>query len=118
MSLKEGHNTTRPPFFEGSNFAYWKSRMEYYLRTEVDMWFSVTEGFTEPTDENGKVLESSRWSPDQKWKSQANAKAVVTLQCGLSSEQLIKVGPYHSAKEPWDKLIELNEGIKDSRVAK
>ncbi|XP_074557881.1 uncharacterized protein LOC141813795 [Curcuma longa] len=118
MSLKEGHSTTRPPFFEGSNFAYWKSRMEYYLKTEVDMWFSVTEGFTEPTDENGKVLESSRWSPDQKWKSQANAKAVVTLQCGLSSEQLIKVGPFRSAKELWDKLIELNEGTKDSRVAK
>ncbi|XP_074575270.1 uncharacterized protein LOC141831762 [Curcuma longa] len=90
MSLKEGHSTTRPPFFEGSNFTYWKSRMEYYLRTEVDMWFSVTEGFTEPTDENGRVLESSRWSADQKWKSQANAKAVVTMQCGLSSEQLIK----------------------------
>ncbi|XP_074556829.1 uncharacterized protein LOC141812719 [Curcuma longa] len=118
MSLKEGHSTTRPPYFEGSNFTYWKSHMEYYLRTEVDMWFSVTEGFSEPTDENGRVLESSRWSADQKWKSQANAKAVVTMQCGLSFEQLIKVGPFRSAKELWDKLIELNEGTKDSRVAK
>ena len=117
MSMKEGHSTSRPPFYEGSNFAYWKSRMEHYLMTEIDMWFSITEGFMAPT-ENGKMLESSRWTVEQKMKAQANAKAIVTLQCGLSSEQLNKVGPFKSAKDLWDKLIELNEGTKDSRIAK
>ena len=85
--------------------------------TKIDMWFLITEGFTMPT-EDGKVLESSKWAVEQKMKAQANAKAIMALQCGLSSKQLNKVRPFKSAQDLWDKLIELNEGTKDSRIAK
>ncbi|MCQ7222075.1 hypothetical protein NP006_23525, partial [Salmonella enterica] len=61
--------------------------------TEIENWFSVTEGFIAPT-QGGKVLESSKWSMEQKVKAQANAKATVTLQCGLSPDQLNKIGPF------------------------
>ncbi|XP_074590609.1 uncharacterized protein LOC141846459 [Curcuma longa] len=118
MAMQEGYSTQRPPYFDGNNFAYWRSRMEYYLMTEIDMWFSVMEGFTAPKDAEGKVLESAQWTTEQKRKAQANAKATVTLQCGLAKDQLNKVGPFSSARDLWNKLIELNEGTRDSRIAK
>ncbi|XP_074569703.1 uncharacterized protein LOC141826360 [Curcuma longa] len=118
MAMKEGFSTNRPPFFDGSDFQYWRSRMEYYLKTDISMWFSVREGFVPPKDEEGKELDSSRWSAEQTRKGQADAKAVVTLQCGISKDQLNKVGPFTSAKELWNKLIELHEGTRDSRIAK
>ncbi|XP_074557046.1 uncharacterized protein LOC141813034 [Curcuma longa] len=92
--------------------------MEYYLKTDITMWFAVKEGFTPPRDEEGKELDSSRWSAEQTRKGQADAKAVVTLQCGINKDQLIKVGPFTSAKDLWNKLIELHEGTRDSRIAK
>ncbi|XP_074575241.1 uncharacterized protein LOC141831737 [Curcuma longa] len=118
MAMKEGFSTNRPPFFDGADFQYWRSRMEYYLKTDISMWFSVKEGFTPPRDEEGKELDSSRWSAEQTRKGQADAKAVVTLQCGINKDQLIKVGPFTSAKDLWNKLIELHEGTRDSRIAK
>ncbi|XP_074560181.1 uncharacterized protein LOC141816265, partial [Curcuma longa] len=118
MAMKEGFSTNRPPFFDGADFQYWRSRMEYYLKTDISMWFSVKEGFTPPRDEEGKELDSSRWSMEQTRKGQADAKAVVTLQCGINKDQLIKVGPFTSAKDLWNKLIELHEGTRDSRIAK
>ena len=92
--------------------------MEYYLKTDISMWFSVKEGFSPPKDEEGKELDSSRWSTEQTRKGQADAKAVVTLQCGIAKDQLVKVGPFTSAKDLWNKLIELQEGTRDSRIAK
>lgn len=48
----------------------------------------------------------------------ANTKAILTLQCGLSPEQLSKVGLFSSAKKLWEQLIELYEGTRDSRITK
>ena len=116
--MREGFSTNRPPYFEGADFQYWKGRMEYYLKTDIAMWFSVKEGYTPPRDEEGKELESSRWSTEQLRKAQADAKAMVTLQCGIAKDQLVKVGPFTSARDLWNKLIELQEGTRDSRIAK
>lgn len=42
----------------------------------------------------------------------------ITLQCRLALEQLNKVGSCRSAKKLWNKLIELNEVMKDSKISK
>ncbi|XP_042467579.1 uncharacterized protein LOC122050767 [Zingiber officinale] len=91
--------------------------MEYYLMIEIGMWFPIIEGFM-ALMKDGKILESSTWTGEQKLKAQACAKAIMTLQYGLSSEQLNKIRLFKSAKDLWDKLIELNEGTKDLRIAK
>ncbi|XP_074586970.1 uncharacterized protein LOC141842889 [Curcuma longa] len=79
---------------------------------------AIVDGFENPKDESGKPLPTTSWTKEICKKAQANAKATTTLQCGLSKDQLSKIGPFNSAKELWEKLIELNEGSSDSRRAK
>lgn len=84
----------------------------------VKNWFIVKRDFTFPRDEFGQPLEFDKWTSDTKKKAQENAQATTTLQCGLAQEQLSKVGPFDSAKELWDKFVELHEGTCDSQIAK
>lgn len=101
IPTQEWYSTTRLLFFYGINFSYRRSCMEFYLMTQ----FSIKEGFQFPFDGEEKQLESNRWSMGGKSKGQVNSKAIVTLQCGLASEQLTKVNLFNSVKEMWEKLI-------------
>lgn len=69
-------------------------------------------------DNFGDVLELSKWIIELKSKAQANAKAILTLQCGLAPNQLDKVSPFKNAKEIWKKFIKLYESTRDSHIAK
>ena len=43
--MPEGHSITRPPFFNGTNYPYWKSRMEVFLRAnDYEIWKVVKFG--------------------------------------------------------------------------
>ncbi|XP_042467278.1 probable phospholipid hydroperoxide glutathione peroxidase [Zingiber officinale] len=92
--------------------------MEYYLMNDIENWFSVVDGFEKPKDGSGAPLPTKDWTKEMAKKAQANAKATTTLQYGLSKEQLSKVRSFNSAKELWEKFIELNEGSSESRRAK
>ncbi|MCQ7506103.1 hypothetical protein NP150_23610, partial [Salmonella enterica] len=119
MSQLEGYSTARPPLYNGDDFPYWKRRMEVYLKTDIEQWFSVRRGYATPVDDRtGKLLEPEDWNPEMKKKAQVDNKALNTLQCGLTKEELNRVGPFDTAKELWDKLIELHEGTNDSKVTK
>ena len=32
--VAEGHSISRPPFFDGSDYSYWKNRMQVFLRAQ------------------------------------------------------------------------------------
>ncbi|XP_074583516.1 uncharacterized protein LOC141839623 [Curcuma longa] len=116
MSYVEGHSTVRPPLFNGDDFVYWRSRMEYYLKTQVQTWIIIKTGFTLPTDDKGIPVSIDKWTPEIMRAIEADAKATQILQCGLSKEELNRVGPFISAKDLWDKLIELHEGTTDTKI--
>ena len=41
----EGLSPSKPPFFNGSDFNYWRSRMDRYLRSlDFDLWYIITKG--------------------------------------------------------------------------
>ncbi|XP_074559153.1 uncharacterized protein LOC141815095 [Curcuma longa] len=116
MAQGEGYSTARPPLFNGEDFPYWKRRMEVYLKTDIDQWFAVQTGYTPPMDEGNNVpLKPERWNPTMKKEAQVEYKAQNTLQCGLTKEELNRIGPTESAKELWDKLIKLHEGTSDAK---
>jgi hypothetical protein len=87
------------PPFDGSNFEYWKNRMETYLKAlGVDVWF----------------LFSSRYNSLKKPKTAAqneakrnNKLAIDTIRDGLTDSVKSKVGSCALAKELWDKLQDL-----------
>ena len=118
MSQLEGFSTVRPPLFNGDDFSYWKKRMEVYLKTDYDQWFSVIKAYRPPVDNFGNPLDPEQWTPDMRKKASTENKAINTLHCGLTREELNRVGPHQNAKELWDKLIELHEGTSDAKVQK
>ena len=49
MDKQEGLSTNRDPRFYGSNYAFWKTRMEVYLQSlGMDAWKSVEDGYEFP----------------------------------------------------------------------
>ena len=94
MSQTEGFSTVRPPLFNGDDFPYWKKRMEVYLKTDFDQWMSVTRPYKIPADNSGNILDPEDWTADLKKKASTENKAINTLQCGLTREELNRVGPH------------------------
>ncbi|MQM01830.1 hypothetical protein Taro_034589 [Colocasia esculenta] len=45
QGFAEGQSVTRPPFFDGEDYQYWKMRMECFIRgTDFDLWQITYEG--------------------------------------------------------------------------
>ncbi|XP_042380072.1 uncharacterized protein LOC121972474 [Zingiber officinale] len=75
----------------------------------------VKTGLELPIDDTGKLISCENWNATVIKKVEANTKATYTLQCGLTKEELNRVDPFSSAKELWEKLIELHEGTSDMK---
>ncbi|XP_077232351.1 uncharacterized protein LOC143869055 [Tasmannia lanceolata] len=110
---QEGQSTTRPPYFNGTNYGYWKARMKVFLQQDFQIWKSVQSGYVEPT----KDLEE--WTEGEQQASNVNAKAMNALICALSPEEFNRVTNLQTAKEIWDLLEITHEGtnqVKESKL--
>ncbi|XP_074562772.1 uncharacterized protein LOC141819340 [Curcuma longa] len=79
------------------------------------MWIIIQTGFSIPSESDGTPQSCEFWDSSTRKKIEADAKATQTLQCGLTKEELNRVGPFSSAKDLWTKLIELHEGTSDTK---
>ncbi|XP_042423576.1 uncharacterized protein LOC122011249 [Zingiber officinale] len=116
MAHKEGYNTAHPPLFFGEDFGYWKGRMQYYLKTQVEMWMIIQTGFALPLNNAVKPISCENWDTNLMKKIEVDAKATCTLQYGLTKEELNQVDPFSSTKYLWKKLIELHKGTSDTKI--
>ncbi|XP_042450648.1 uncharacterized protein LOC122035301 [Zingiber officinale] len=92
--------------------------MEVYLKTSFDQWFSITRSYKALVNNAGSPMDPEQWNPEMKKKAQIDFKALSTLQCGLTKEELNHVDPHENAKELWGKLIELHKGAIDAKEGK
>jgi hypothetical protein len=111
MSSHEGTSVTKPPLFNGTNFAFWKVRMRTCLMAlGADVWDVVEIGYIKPV-----VLASK----DDKLEFRFNAKGMNAILNGLAEAKFVKVMHLQTTKEIWDKLIssyEGNEKVKDAKL--
>ena len=65
-TFREGQSTTGPPFFDGNDYAYWKTMMRIYLQVlDYEIWEVVYDGSFMPMFKNeGDDIPkpSSQWS--------------------------------------------------------
>jgi hypothetical protein len=95
----EGNIPNGIPPFDGSNFEYWKNRMETYLKSlGADVWISVASGY------NASMKPKTT---TQKEAKRNNKLTIDTILDGLTDSVKSKVGSCASAKYLWDKLQEL-----------
>lgn len=118
--IAEGGSSNRPPLFDGSNYYFWKGKMELFLRSQDnDMWQVITDGDFVPTTKEGAVKEKSSWSTDEKAQVLLNSKARLFLSCALTMEESERVDECKNAKEVWDTLKIHHEGtshVKETRI--
>ncbi|KAH9780838.1 hypothetical protein KPL71_008242 [Citrus sinensis] len=125
-TFREGQSTTRPPYFDGNDYPYWKTRMRIYLQAlDYEIWEIVNDGPFMPLTENevGEDIPkpSREWNEFEKRKAFLNSKAMNALFCALDKKEFYRVSSCESANEIWHKLEVVYKGtnqVKESKISR
>jgi hypothetical protein len=119
----EGLSSSRPPLFDGTNFATWKTRFRIYARSQgVKVWMAIEDGVVIPTKTVEDVTiekKVSEYTHEEENMMNIAAKAEMVLTSALAEKEYKRVNNCKSAQEMWNKLVVTYEGtidIKDSRM--
>ena len=99
MSGYEG----KVPIFYGSNYAFWKRKMQMHLiAIDLDVWDVVHTGY--------RLEDLVIPSINDKRNIYNNVRAATTIFMGLLEHDFSRVSTMDSAKEIWDTLEQIYEG--------
>ena len=102
-----------PPYFDGSNYAFWKVRMRAFLCSiDEAIWDAVEIGWTKPE------VAKSAWDKTALVASKANSKALNAIFCGVSLDEFYCISQMTIAKEAWQILETTYEGMKKVKDTK
>ena len=111
--MDRSQSLNAPPYFDGSNYAFWKVRMRAFLCSiDEAVWDAVEIGWTKP-----KVAKST-WDKAALAASNANSKALNAIFCGVSSDEFHQISHITIAKEAWQILETTYEGTKKVKDTK
>ena len=107
--------TNQAPYFDGSNFSYWKIRMETYIKANnYESWQVISIGDIVITL-NGNIT----LSDTDKKIIEKNNKAKNLLLTTIAPSEFYLISSCETAKEIWDILCETYEGtntIKETKI--
>ena len=102
-----------PPYFDGSNYAFWKVRMRAFLCSiDESVWDAVDIGWTRP--EEAKSI----WDKAALAASNTNSKTLNAIFCGVTSDEFHRISYITVAKEAWEILETTYEGTKKVKDTK
>lgn len=111
MAIGEGLFSNKAPLFDGTNYGFWRIKMQTYLcALGYDIWDSVENGYITPS--------TPLIDPEDKKLFGCNSKAKNAIMCGLVESELVKIMGCKTAKEIWDKLKSIREGDDKIKEAK
>ena len=103
-----------PPYFDGSNYAFWKVQMRAFLCSIDDtVWDAVEVGWTR------SEVAISTWDKAALVAANGNSKALNAIFCGVSLDEFHRISHITIAKEAWQILETMYEGtkkVKDSKL--
>ena len=102
-----------PPYFDGSNYAFWKVRMRAFLCfIDESVWDAVDIGWTRPEEAK------STWDKVALAASNANSKTLNAIFRGVSPDEFHRISHINIAKEAWEILETTYEGTKKVKDTK
>ena len=111
--MDRSQSLNAPPYFDGSNYAFWKVRMKAFLCSiDEAVWDAVEIGWTRP-----KAAKST-WDKAALMTSNANSKALNAIFCGVSLDEFHRISHITIAKEAWQILENTYEGTKKVKDTK
>ncbi|XP_058180238.1 uncharacterized protein LOC131298786 [Rhododendron vialii] len=120
----EGASNSRPPYFDGSDYPLWKTKMKNYLISlGIKVWRSILYGYEEPTIEDAitkeiRVKKEAEWDSGDITNCETNARALGAIFGAMSRNEVTRISSCVTAKEAWDILRTSHEGIETVRVSK
>ena len=111
--MDQSQSLNGPPYFDGSNYAFWKVRMRTFLCSmDETVWDAVDIGWTRPE------ATKSTWDKAALTTSNANSKAFNAIFWGVSLDEFHRISHISIAKEAWQILETMYEGIKKVKDTK
>ena len=130
FGIVEGQSSHRPPPLDGTNYAYWKNRMRFRIKSQDErIWDVIEEGNYVPMKKSTtkvgtkditiKTAKSkAEWTEEDYRRVAFNNKAINFLHCAILQNDYMKISTCETAKEIWDKLSITYEGISHVKDAK
>ncbi|KAK8597346.1 hypothetical protein V6N12_065816 [Hibiscus sabdariffa] len=116
--MEGGKSISKPPFFNGVNYPYWKNRMMHFIQsTDYTIWDVMLDGPSTPIKRERDCLlpkQKHKWTDEDRNKLQLNAKAMHILFCAVGPVEYARMSSCSSAKEIWNKL----EDSKNTAIIK
>ncbi|KAL8120256.1 hypothetical protein AgCh_017419 [Apium graveolens] len=119
----EGLSSSRPPLFDGTNFATWKMRFRIYARSQgVKVWMAIEDDVRTPTKTVDDIIiekKVSEYTLEEEATMNIAAKEEMVLTSALEEKEYKRVNNCKSKQQMWNKLMVTYEGttdIKDSRM--
>ena len=119
----ESFATNRPPFFTGTDYPYWKTKMTQFLQyPDLDLQNVIEDGPTIPSKLIDGVMvpkPKQEWDEHDRRNVQLNARVIYTFQCVIDRNEYNRVCQCKSAKEIWRLLKVTHEGtnpVKESNI--
>ena len=105
--MDRSQSLNAPPYFDGSNYAFWKVCMRALLCSiDESVWDAVEVGWTRPEEA------ISTWDKAALAASNANNKVLNVIFCGVSPDEFHRISHITVAKEAWEILETTYEGTK------
>ncbi|GAV69205.1 DUF4219 domain-containing protein [Cephalotus follicularis] len=99
----EGSSITRPPFFDGNNYIFWKTRMTIFLQSlDYQLWHITVNGprFPMRTVEGVESVKPENEYNDNDFRMlQLNSKAKHVLFCSFGPNEFNSISSCDTAKE-------------------
>ena len=92
--MDQSQSLNAPPYFNGSNYAFWKVRMRAFLCSiDESVWDAIDIGWTRPE------AAKSEWDKAAIMAVNANIKALNAILYGVSPDEFHRVSHVTIAKE-------------------
>ena len=113
FEMDRSQSLNAPPYFDGSNYAFWKVRIKAFLCSINDsIWDVVEIGWTRPE------AAKSTWDKAALAVANANSKALNAIFCYVSLDEFHRISHVTIAKETWQILEKTYEGTKKVKYTK
>ena len=111
--MDRSQSLNAPPYFDGSNYAFWKVHIRAFLCAIDEMvWDSVENGYVRPT------TAKSKWDKAILTLANTNSKAINAIFCVVSTNEFHRISHVKTAKEAWTILETTYEGTKKVKDTK
>ena len=112
--MNRSQSLNAPPYFDGSNYAFWKVCMRAFLCSiDESFWDAIEIGWIRPE------AAKSTWDKAALAATNANSKALNAIFCGVSPDEFHRISHITVAKEAWEILetsYEDTKKVKDIKL--